>query len=98
MKRKKTVTAKTVAPANEGDDSEFQRELERWREYYQPEGVWEETLVRDIARLERKEAILGALEERELARLQAELGDIDSVFNNNLKLPIDWVDLPIQRG
>lgn len=93
-----SLTAKIVLPENEGDDSEFQRELERWCEYYQPEGVWEETLVRKITRLQRKDAILVALEERELAHLRAEMGEIDSVFDNNLKLPIDWVDLPIQRG
>jgi hypothetical protein len=94
---KSGLTAKTVLPGQE-DNSDQQRIEERWRKDYNPKGVWEEKLIRDITFLERKDSILEQLEQLEISNLGAEAGDIFSVFDNDLKLPIDGLDLPLQRG
>ena len=93
---KHAFTAKEDIPQN--DDSAFEHDLDRWRNYYRPQGMWENTLVRDITSLRRKRSELEKLEDEEFARFQGQLGDVDGVFDGDLRLPIEGMDLPIQRG
>jgi hypothetical protein len=59
------LTAKTVLPGQE--DNSNQRRIEgRWRKDYNPKGVWEEKLIRDIAFLEQKDLLLEKLEQLEI--------------------------------
>jgi len=91
-------TAKTVIPDKDGDDTEYQHALTTWRNYFKPHGAWEEALVREIACLQRKDSTLETLENRELSNFAVQLGGVEGVFDTDLKLPIDGLDLPIQRG
>jgi hypothetical protein len=91
------LTSKTFMPSK-GDDSDYQRELTRWRSDRKPKGAWEEALVGEIARLQRNASTLETLESRELSNFAVQQGGVEGIFNSNLKLPIDGLDLPLQRG
>ncbi len=93
---KHNFTAKKDIPPN--DDPAFEHDLKRWHRYHRPQGMGETTLVRRITSLERKRSGLEKLEDEEFARFQGQLGDVDGVFASDLSLPIDGMDLPIQRG
>ncbi len=93
----------SAATEDRGDAAPGLPELEEWRRAYNPCGIWEETLVKEIASQQRKLAILEKLENAELADFEIQVksdnvSGIDSVFNNELRLPVEGMDLPIQRG
>lgn len=91
------LTAETVLPKR--DDNSVQQPTEgRWRENYQPQGVWEEKLTGELDFIDRKEEILEKLERQQISTLEDETGDVFGVFTSDLKLPVDGVDLPVQRG
>ncbi len=76
---KHAFTAKEDIPQN--DDSAFKHDLKRWRHYYQPHGMWENSLVRYITSLQRKRTRLEKLEDEEFARFQGQVGDVGRVFD-----------------
>jgi hypothetical protein len=94
---KHRLTATIDVPASSGDDSE-QPERQRWRNHYQPQGPWEEALVREIAALQKKLSRLETLENHEISKFEAQIHGVDSVFDSELKLPIEGIDLPIELG
>lgn len=91
------LSAKTILPEQD-DNSDQQVIEERWRNDCHPKGVWEEKLIRDLSFLDRKDAILEKLERAEFSALEEAAGDVFGVFDGDLKLPIDGLDLPVQRG
>ncbi len=88
------LAAQSVLPKHE-DSPDPKLIEEGWRKEYDPKGIWEEKLIRDLIFLDRKDAILQRVEENEVATFEA--GDVN-IFDGDLKLPIDGIDLPIQRG
>ena len=100
---KHLLTAKVDVPDADPENPDYQQALERWWTDFQPENIWEEELVREIVRQGIQISRVDKLLDREMANFLAEIegtsiGSLGGVFANNLTLPIDELDLPIQRG
>jgi hypothetical protein len=90
------ATAEVLLPKQDLNSAQQPTEG-RWREDYQPKGVWEEKLVRDLEFLDRKDAILEKIEQQQISKLEDETGDVFGIFSADLKLPVDGMDLPVQQ-
>ena len=97
------LTGKVVVPDADPENPDYQQALERWWNDFQPQNIWEEELVRDIVRQGIQISRVDKLLDREMANFLAEvegtsIGSIDGIFSNKLTLPVEALDLPIQRG
>ena len=98
---KHLLTAKVDVPDAENPD--HQQALERWWGDFEPHTIWEEDLLSEVVSLGKQIARADKLLDRETANFLAEIegtmvGSVDGVFANKLGLPVDSLDLPIQRG
>jgi len=75
----------------------FQELLKSCIAEFSPEGLLELFFVEEIATLIWKIQIALRLETQELSRREDVQG-VEGVFNNELELPIDGVDLPLDRS
>ena len=97
------LTAKVNGPERDPNNPDYQRTLDRWWNDYEPHTIWEEDLISEVVSLGKQIARADKLLNREVANFLAEIegtmiGSVDGVFANKLTLPVDALDLPIQRG
>ncbi|MFZ3263214.1 MAG: hypothetical protein WA172_04390 [Terriglobales bacterium] len=100
---KHRLTAKVNGPERDPNNPDYQGTLDRWYEDYEPHTMWEEDLLSEAVSLSKQIARADKLLDRETSNFLAEIegtmiGSVDGVFASNLTLPIDALDLPIQRG
>ena len=100
---KHRLTAKVIGPERDPNNPDHQRTLERWWIDFEPETIWEEELLSEVVSLGKLIARVDELLNREMTNFAAEIdgtliGSVDGVFAGSVALPIDALDLPIQRG
>lgn len=100
---KHRLTAKVVGPERDPNNPDYQRTLERWLTDFEPQTIWEEELLSEVVSLGKQIARADELLNREMEKFGAEIdgtliGGVDGVFAGSVTLPIDALDLPIERG
>jgi len=78
--------------------AEYHGIWESWNQYFCPQGPLEEYLVQEITNVVWKLGITETLELKELSQRQSIKDCINGVFDNDLELPIDENDIPLDRA
>jgi hypothetical protein len=92
------ILARKVVLDTEEQRAEFLELCQHCKTELRPKGLIEKFIVEEIATLLWKLGIAEFLEVRELLRRQELSDDVDSIFNEDLELPISGYDLPLDRG
>lgn len=93
------IFAKSIEFRSDHERAEFQRLLIQCRNELNPVGLLEEFLVDDIAIQFWKLQVTNGLEAKELLLRQEQARDpLRSIFQGDLKLPVSYRDLPVERG